>query len=782
MASISGVIPNVIGGISQQPPASRLENTAGDLKNAIPSVVSGLRKRPPTKFIADLMSAPTNSLAFFMLDRPNKEPKFVIVADQDVQVFDIDGNEEPVTKAVGSYAYLPTNAQANVGFLPIADSVYIYNKNKVVQKNTLTEYRDDPEDQVTMIVENTAGDAKFRLKITDGGTLQKGLFTTDVSTPEDVTEIATEVQAAFNADGSNSLTASRSNHVLYVSGTSGIDSYEATPGSLTTIYRGYVDEFTKLPPYENDGRIVQVDPSADESGEDSYWVQYDEDKGLWVECVGYNHREELDEDTMPHLLSDNGDGTWFFGPQTWERREAGDDESNPTPSFVGYSVKDMFTSGNRMVILADQYLVASEVDNYENFYRTTCTALLDSDRLDIAALSSESRLAPLYSAIDFDNSILLFSDKTQFILDNSSGLTPSTVSILTATNYNASKNVAPVKAGNNVLFVDDQANSSWVDLREYKVDNVLGVNTSEVITKQVPEFIPTGVYSMITNDTLGFILAFSSDNPYRIYMYSYYFAENQRVQSAWCYWYMGGAQVLGGDFDGNLLYLLLQQDGKLRLVKMELQETVSGDVEGLEIMLDMRTEPSNAHGSTEGTYFTMPYDVGDSHEYMVVILEDGSDMAGTAYPLTLDESSPYGTALYLENVDLEDDTVVIGRTYEFLYEMTPIFLRDDSKVPIQDGRLQLRYLSFLYHQTSYFEVDVDIPGRDTWTKKFTGRTMGALSNLAGHVSVSNGEFRVPVSSEASKVTVTVRNSSPFNCRFSSIEWEGTWRPKTKMMR
>jgi hypothetical protein len=46
---VSQTIPNLIGGVSQQPPAFAQPNQAFVCENAFPSAIEGLTKRPPTR-------------------------------------------------------------------------------------------------------------------------------------------------------------------------------------------------------------------------------------------------------------------------------------------------------------------------------------------------------------------------------------------------------------------------------------------------------------------------------------------------------------------------------------------------------------------------------------------------------------------------------------------------------------------------------------------------------------------------------------------------------------
>ena len=56
MALVASSIPNLINGVSQQPPALRLASQAEEVVNCLPSPVEGLKKRPPLTHVKQLFS------------------------------------------------------------------------------------------------------------------------------------------------------------------------------------------------------------------------------------------------------------------------------------------------------------------------------------------------------------------------------------------------------------------------------------------------------------------------------------------------------------------------------------------------------------------------------------------------------------------------------------------------------------------------------------------------------------------------------------------------------
>ena len=798
MSNVAGVIPNVIGGISQQPGSVRLENTATDLMNAVPSVVSGLRKRPYIRHISDLMPTPSANPAIFTLDRPGKPVKIITVADGVLRVFNEDGTEEPVTVTVPESTYLDTGtASEDIGFTVVGDTVFVFNRSVIVETAPGTEGRQDPSTQITCVLENVSGSEKWKFTMSGSGYTQIGSISNDADRLYDTDYMARQLSNEFDAGTwINDSDLNQTSDTVFTSyvkgnvmiidqdGSFGGDtksvadaSFELSPASISRAYRKSVQKFTHLPLYEKDGRIVMVNGDPEDS-DDSYWVQYDANTRTWTETAGYNAREYLVPLTMPVTLKDNGDGTWTLSPHTWGTRKVGDEESNKTPSFVGFGINDMFILGNRMCILADEFLVASEVDNYENFYRTTCTTLLDSDRIDTACISPSGKVARLYHGVEFDSTVVLFSDQSQFAIDTENGFSPKTIKIDSLSSYTVSKTAKPVRMGSTVLFVDDADEGEWADIREYMIDEVVGTHRSELVTKQVPNLIPTGVTQIETNATLGLTLVLTAGDPDRIYVHSLYRAGNDTLQSAWSYWEDKNVEFLKTTFIGNSLSIVYKRLGRIHLARMNLHESLEGDFDGLEINLDYRINEPTVLWDGSKSIVTLPYDTIGDETYYAVLTSDGVDKAGTAYGLTHEGSNQ----LTLAGINLSNETFVVGKSYRFLYELSPIYLRDQGKVPIQDGRFQLRRVSFLFHQSSSFEVTVTNPGRSPYTYSFEGRVTGSFENSLGKIAVSGGEFPVPVMGESSKAKIVVINDSPFNCRFTSVEWDGSWRPKKRRYR
>ena len=103
MSLISTNIPNLINGVSQQPPTLRLASQAEEQINGLSDVVSGLSKRPPTEYTNTLRKgSPTGSAltttelnrSFFHTYKRSDTEQFTVIfdpTDVKMRVYDIEG-------------------------------------------------------------------------------------------------------------------------------------------------------------------------------------------------------------------------------------------------------------------------------------------------------------------------------------------------------------------------------------------------------------------------------------------------------------------------------------------------------------------------------------------------------------------------------------------------------------------------------------------------------------------------------------------------------------------
>ena len=770
MALVSASIPNLINGVSQQPPSLRLKTQADLQENGLSSVVSGLSKRPPTEHIASLGNISGADNAFIHTIRRDENEFYTLVVTTDnVYVFDKDGTSKTV---YGSAAYLSglTNPSQEVAATTVADYTFILNKNTTVTKNTTVS--SSRPNEALLYVKQGDYRCQYTVRITKGGSVYTRSIET-MSSTQDSTSATSNAERSIQTDriakNLNYFTATETTYygsvgagsipgmsvtqygnVLYYQSTDGNDfdiEVEDSRGSQHLLaFKNQTADFDDLPPSGPEGFVIGVVGDNDK-GQDDYYVelQIDDNGGqVWKETIKPNIETELNASTMPHQLVRRTDGDFDFQQATYASRKVGDDDTNPFPSFVDFKLADIFFHRNRLGVLADENVIFSEAGQFEefNFFQRTTLTLLDSDPIDVAV--SNNKVSLLRHAVPFTESLLLFSDLTQFRLDATDLLTPETVSIDVTTQFEASLRAKPVGAGRYVFFGTKRGKYSGV--REYFVDLDTEVDDAADITAHVPSYILGEVKKMEASSNEDMLICLTEDDPTAMYVYRFYWQGNEKLQSSWSRWVMSG-DVLNVSFNKSEIFVLVKYDTGVFLERINLSEDDATEVTsaGHGINLDRRVK------LTSGGTTTVPY----TSDNIVYVTHTGRLISDTGV------SNALSSGL----------TVYAGVPYTFRYRFSEQVLKNNNE-PMTTGRLQLRNWNVVYSDTGFFQTEVTPTARPTKTAKFTGRLVGASANVLGQVAIENGTFRFGVNSNAQEVNIELVSDSHLPCSFQSAEWEG----------
>ncbi len=516
--------------------------------------------------------------------------------------------------------------------------------------------------------------------------------------------------------------------------------------------------------------------------QDDYWVKFvctnstdTFDKGVWVETVAPGITYQPWALTMPHVLVREANGTFTFRTIEWEGREAGDESTNPDPSFIGHTINDVFFFKNRLGLLSGENCILSEASGFFNFFATTVTTLLDSDPVDVAA--THTKPATLKYALPFREQLLLFSDLTQFVLSTNNNLiTPSSLpSIDPTTELACSLEARPVGAGTNAYFAFPRGDFSG--LREYFVDPANESKDAADITSHVPKYIQGTIrhLSAATTEDVITVVTDDTETPEVFYIYKYYWLNNQKLQSSWSkYSFEEGSQVLSSEFIQSTAYLVVQRDDGAYLESMDFSPGQTDEDSDYVTALDRRldeTQTSVSYDESEDlTEWVLPYTITGS---MKIAVRAGDEDYPEGYNIQIQDTD--GTKLYASG-DLREAKVYIGQTYEMDFTLSEQVLKEEAKgggqAVIEAGRLQIRYFTLGYSNSGFFETMVTPEGRDPSIKIFTGFVLGVDS--PGQVNLSSGKFRFPVYCKSSDAVIRVTNDSYLPCHFVAAEWEGTY--------
>ena len=177
MAAISQVIPNLLGGVSQQPDPLKLPGQVREAENVLLDPTFGCRKRPPTQFIAKISDDVPGSARWFNIFRDDSERYVVAVYREDnatkIRVWEADtGVERAVTIDGSAGAYLDVNNARNIRPLTINDYTLLCNSEKTVtMSGSITDVR-NPE--ALVVVNQVAYNTTYQIDfLKDGENLQQ---------------------------------------------------------------------------------------------------------------------------------------------------------------------------------------------------------------------------------------------------------------------------------------------------------------------------------------------------------------------------------------------------------------------------------------------------------------------------------------------------------------------------------------------------------------------------------------------------------------------------------
>ncbi len=423
------------------------------------------------------------------------------------------------------------------------------------------------------------------------------------------------------------------------------DAYmRAVNGSDEVAQFGYLPG-SGLPSPEADNFVAKI--SGDKStGQDDYYVKWE--GNVWKETirpvypggstthaheiVKKNARINFNAATMPVNLykafgrvnSVNNQIYFILSTVDWESRTVGDLNTNPFPSFANYelggdsstapvdsddatyTINDIFFHRNRLGFVSDENVILSQAGEYFNFWHSTVLSVLDTAVIDVAVSNNE--VAILKSAIPFQESLVLFSDLQQFKLTSDSFLTPTSVVVDVATNFETSTDTKPVPAGKTIFFPFQRG--AYSGIREYFIDVASETNDANEVTAHVPEYIEGTVKKMAVSSNEEVLLILSDTDRRELEVYKYYYNDKEKLQSAWSKWKFD-AEIIDVEFIGSVAFILFRRgDGTndpVYLEKLNLSvdsaTTVLDDKIG--VRLDRRVKLST------GGVTTLPYSDAD---------------------------------------------------------------------------------------------------------------------------------------------------------------------------
>lgn len=773
----NGTIPNLIGGVSQQPDMLRSPSQMSSLTNAWCDAARGLAKRPPSHHRATLPTFGGEG-AYASLDYEGRGVYHLQITDAaQIRMSDDAGNAIQLINQGGfpvtAHTYLISdNAAENIRIIKEADTTFLLNTSKTVTETVTPAVTTEWPALVWIKTGNYGRD--YSVSIAGTGTWTYS--TPDGSTASHINQTKTDIIAqnlglqmvsagvpGVNVNGSV---------ISIAAGSAGLSVADSMGDSAISLVYKSVRSVSDLPSRNvPDGFYVKVE-GGDGTADGDYYVSYVAADRVWRET---RHPKEAwgvpSAGTMPLRLVPVDSTTFRLTSPDWEGRLVGDANSNPPPSFVGRTINDLFFYQDRLGLVSGEGFDMSEVGRYYNHYRTTVRDLLDTDPVQAAV--SHPKVATLRHAVPFRKRLLLFSYNAQFEVLSGDVLTPKTVSAPTIAEFAAGSLVRPVGVGASLYFPADRGAYSAVF--NFSIVGEVSLEQAADTSAHVPQYIPPRVTMLQVSPVNNALFAVSPQDPRHIYVYQFYDNGQQRLQSAWHRWDLGPtAKVRAISAVSSDLRILVERTRNgVSQVCSEIIYLSSGH---LSPRLD-RGYPVyfGSFGETDGIR-TVSFPLGFTPEdvpHEVVVLS-GPVPAGASFPVTLTEVGGVYTGTIRRN--LVGCEVLFGASYSLRASLGRFVAREAAgggTTPVTRGRSQVTRMFLNYTDASTFHVEVSVEGRETKLHKATGKVLGSgVLGRIGTAALGSGRLSVPVLSDNTKVNVTLVNDTPAPSTFTSVDWEG----------
>lgn len=794
MTLITSAIPNLINGVSQQPATLRLASQAQEQLNFHSSVTDGLKRRPGTRHLAKIASIPWTDAFLHTINRDSTERYLVVIRGGVLSVFDAKTGAPQTVNAPNGWAYLAGGSKADYRAVTVADYTFIVNRSvTALMSPTLTPARPN-----TAIINVKAGNYGKKYRVFINGSLRGGYDTPDGSAASHIDAVRTALIASTlhgtlngtlampagttrGAGDFSTFTYTLMGDMVVITSSSEVpftvSVQDDTGGTAISGVVSKIQRFSDLPRVAPDGYTVEV-MGDNTSNFDNYHVKFKSEgsSGVWTETSKGGEQFRFDAATMPHTLVRESDGTFTFKAASWEDRAVGDADNIPPPSFIGRKVSDVFFYRNRLGFLADENVIMSKQGGFFDFWRDTATTLLDTDPIDLAV--SNTKVSILNHALPFNQSLLLFSDGAQFLLESGDILSAETAFVAQATEFESLPDVRPAGVGQYVYFPVPRG--SFTGIREYFVESGNEQNDALDVTSHCPRYIPKGVFKLAASTSEDMLVAVSSEAANTLWVYKYFFGEGGKLQSAWSRWDLSTEDtILSVEFIESELYLTVSRADGTFIERMDIEsgalDTDASVYYHVDRGLFLTGGVFNAVANT--TTFTLPFDTSAAL-WVFVGGADGVYSETQALPHT----RPATNKVSLKG-DWRGRKIFCGVKFTSRYEFSTLFLRQQEAgggtTAMDDGRIQVRRMAVAFNSTLYFKSIVEPEGRDVSVREFTGRRLADSSATLGDVELSEGRFTFPVMTQNKAAKIALETDHFLPCSFTSAEWEATYHTRAR---
>jgi hypothetical protein len=756
-------------GVSQQDFKDRLPGQVEEQINMTSDLTFNLRRRAPLRFLSFLgISTPSQHLGRYETTVTNA--RVVFLWDTDAGSIRVLTESGTVLATFTDTYFQASNANA-LRLTTLGDEVYVANTEVQPTASIAAEQAGYPDPTKAGYLFVTAGQFSktFTLAITNqttGVTTSVSFTTPDGSSADHAAQATPEyiVDKLADAAEADALIGTAAGFTYYRTGgylyiTSDDDAFATSSDSGTNYIRtsnfGKVRELSDLPARladEADGLIMGVGTTRTPT-----YYRWDNAERRWVEDAGYGFLTQLGN--MPRRMR-RVDGTWTLDSPVWERRAAGDDESNATPKFIEKGITGLAAFQGRLVILANDYVNMSASNNPLRFYRSTITGLQSDDPIEVASTAAQA--APYTWATAFNKDLVLWADRYQSVIPGVNAVTPSNANISVMSQYEARLDAVPVTTGRSVFFSaprSDGYDGLWEAVPSQYTDSQLIAGD---VTNHIPRYIKGTTRFMTASSTSNILVAGFSENLKELLVHEFLWAGAEKAHHAWHKWVFHW-DVESAWFVGDKMYCLLRVGTELVYAQVDLR-IGAGDSAATTGRLDLQVQITTDSAGE----FVVDERLADAWTEAVAFKTSGE------YPymrtLAQEVSRAGGQVTYRLLGAAAGDTYTVGRRFRSLLVPTSPTVRDRNDVPITTAKALLHKYIVTVQNTGEFTYSIGDRYRPQREYVTSTLTFGSPELSVGLPQVASGYQYIPARLDMYSSRLELATDDVYDLNITSIEY------------
>ena len=796
--TVSGTLGSLLQGVSQQPAYIRNDGQVTEQQNMVSDVVRGLTSRPG----GDLVGYNTTTTAGLdFKDVIIGGDSFQIgVAAGALEVIGADGLPRTVTLDAGVSAYIDTEMEVYV----YDNIAYLLNRNKVTAMDPSTTASEALVVQDEGYVTSLGGEFSHTYTVSleyDDGTVAVGTYQApDGTTTGDAAKTAStyivdqlRISLLAHANHKVATLVTVSGSVMRITGTP--LKLSVTDGSGGILLRAQANTAAKvedLAKFAVHGTLVRV--VGAKGDEDDFWMRFEIEgatigagfgsEGVWREWLNAYEANAFDLTTMPHVIVRTG-ATFTVSQGNWQPRRVGDSETNPVPNFIGEAIRDLNGFQSRLVMIAGPHVAMSRTNIEVDFWKQSATTESASDPIDI--MSTADTEFALEWIVAFDRDLIIFADKSQFIITGSIALTGSNASMVQTTNFEMGNAARPASTGRTLLF--PFSNGKYAGVKEFFSSANTAASDALSITQVQDEYMLGQVTSITASTNFSTVLVRTGDasTTHTIFVHQYYYDGEKKAQASWSKWDFPYA-IRNQFFSGSKLYVLMY-DATLGYIQVALDLDIPDNADaGYPVALDLLDSFTAAVIS--GDYVLTDYVAAGYAEagtaevigsyinlnWETVELVQG---AGCAVPgqTVLSTAADLGNGQWQHIVDgttvPAGATVWAGLNYTSLVKPTMPFIRDKTGAVISKSKLTITEFITYYEASGYISATMSSKYRATDIVHTNQEiiTAGDPDDPLG-IGIRSGEYKIPWGERSDWSELTISSDDVRPMTILEVEWVG----------